>query len=630
MPLTQGLFDHATNEVCTVDFETEAIGPRPAQYPPVPVGVSIRWPNGFSEYLAWGHPVGNNCTFEQARTRLWTAWQHPCLFHNSAFDMEVAFAHLGFPAPRVWHDTYFLLFLCYPHAQTYSLKPTAEWLLSEPPTEQDAMRDWIVKNVPGATKKNFGAHISKAPVSLVEPYAIGDCTRTYGIFRLLWPHVRSRMMAPYMRERALMPVLTKASRRGIRVNRELAGVWDARMLQAITDADARLHALLGPVNLDANEELADALENCSAVEPDTWPLTSTGKRSVSKKSIAKLVADPVLRDLILYRNTAATLQRTFLTGWLDASQYDGRLHCQWHQVKSDDGGARTGRIASSAPNLANVPNPQDRVVVPAGLPPLPNLRKLLLPEEGCVWVSADYASQELRHAAHFEAGPLMEAYQQNPDLDLHEYGRAKAHRASGLAILGDPKDGRKKTKIVNFSTLYGAGIDNLSEQLDMTDKAEVRKLRDVILDSMGNLRRLRDQATQRWRLGKMIRTWGGREVPCQPPIFYKGQRLTFEYKALNMLIQGSAADQTKEALVRLDSSADVELLSQLYDEINSSVPTDMVAEGVRHVRECMEDIQGFDVPFTTDVEVGPTWGDTAPYQEEKHGTRRSGHAALAA
>jgi hypothetical protein len=196
-----------------VDFETEAIGPRPNEYPPKPVGVAIRWEDGRNEYLAWGHPNGNNVSFDDARRALWTAWQRPCVFHNAAFDLEVAHRWLGFPAPVEWHDTMLLLFLCYPHADTYALKPVSEWMLSMPSDERDALTEWILSHVPGATKKNAGAHICKAPTGLVAPYAIGDVERTHGIFTHLWPHVRATMRAAYDRERALLPWLVDASRR---------------------------------------------------------------------------------------------------------------------------------------------------------------------------------------------------------------------------------------------------------------------------------------------------------------------------------------------------------------------------------------------------------------------------------
>ena len=129
----------------TIDFETQAISPRP-HYPPVPVGVAIWEPGRKPEYLAWGHPTENNCTLAQAKTKLKALWGRELLFHNAKFDLDVAETHLGLPLPpweRV-HDTLYLLFLHNPHALSLSLKPASESLLGMPPEEQDAVKAWLL------------------------------------------------------------------------------------------------------------------------------------------------------------------------------------------------------------------------------------------------------------------------------------------------------------------------------------------------------------------------------------------------------------------------------------------------------------------------------------------------------
>ena len=96
----------------TIDFETEAI--IGAGKPPKPVGVAIKVAGGKGKYMAWGHPVGNNCTVEEAGRVLKGLWGGPLLFHNAAFDLSVAQAHFGLPTP-CFHDTLFTLFLVDPH-----------------------------------------------------------------------------------------------------------------------------------------------------------------------------------------------------------------------------------------------------------------------------------------------------------------------------------------------------------------------------------------------------------------------------------------------------------------------------------------------------------------------------------
>jgi hypothetical protein len=163
----------------TLDFETEAIEGNPLVTPPKPVGLAV-WDDCLDPcYITnWGE--------------MHSAWSsylsqdHPddLLFHNAPFDLSVGCAAFGtvWPSWERIHDTMFLLFLADPYAASLSLKPSAERYLGEPPNEQDALHDWIMSNVPEATKRTAGAYISRAPVDLVRPYAIGDVVRTKGLY----------------------------------------------------------------------------------------------------------------------------------------------------------------------------------------------------------------------------------------------------------------------------------------------------------------------------------------------------------------------------------------------------------------------------------------------------------------
>ena len=112
---------------------------------------------GATEYLSWGHTNGtNNSTKQEAYNALVKAYRGPVVFHNAKFDMEVAWTHFGLRYPREWHDTMFLTFLDCPHASSFALKATAERLLKLPPDARDLMHEWIVANIPGATKRTPG------------------------------------------------------------------------------------------------------------------------------------------------------------------------------------------------------------------------------------------------------------------------------------------------------------------------------------------------------------------------------------------------------------------------------------------------------------------------------------------
>ena len=172
-----------------LDFESEAIEPRP-KYPPEPVGLAVL-PDGLPGfYLAWGHPIENGSSKLEARVLLQELFDNESnefIFHNAPFDCSIIEERMSLAVPweRV-HDTMLLAFLANPFGEL-SLKPLAEQLLGEPPTEQDAVRDWLIKHgVCRSTDKGWGAYIARAPGDLVGTYAIGDVKRTLALFKYLY------------------------------------------------------------------------------------------------------------------------------------------------------------------------------------------------------------------------------------------------------------------------------------------------------------------------------------------------------------------------------------------------------------------------------------------------------------
>lgn len=170
----------------TLDFETEAIEGNPLVNPPKPVGLAV-WVEDFEpEYITDWSDMRRHWQDIVEHT------EQPLLFHNAPFDLSVGCHWFDTPWPA-WervHDTMYLLFLADPYAQSLSLKPSAERYLDEPPEEQNALHDWIVENVPEATYRNAGAFISRAPVELVRPYAIGDVERTRRLYDYLTASIR--------------------------------------------------------------------------------------------------------------------------------------------------------------------------------------------------------------------------------------------------------------------------------------------------------------------------------------------------------------------------------------------------------------------------------------------------------
>ena len=578
--------------VTTLDFETEGIEGNPLIDPPKPVGLAVRWPSGTKEYLTDWADMAH--TFDGAvRTG-------PVLFYNAPFDLSVARHWFNIPWPH-WsqvHDAMYLVYLHDPYAKRLSLKPSAERILGIPPDEQDACKEWVMKNVREAKESDWGRWLCKVPVEILAPYAKQDVEDTY----LLWEKlIQEQPTEPYDRERELMPILVGATVKGVRVARPQLEQALERLVPAFEQADCLIRtALQAPgLNPGSGLELATALDNMGYI--DEWVLTPTGARSTAMKNLR--CNNPEITNLLKYRSTLKTYLGTFVKPWLTMSEADGRLHPEWNSTRGDrDGGTRTGRLSSSRPNFQNPPNAAG-LTPPPGLPELPNLRDFILPEEGHVWVKRDFSAQEIRILAHFEDGQLCSAFNANPDLDPHDMAREIIMETRGL------DRPRKAVKQTAFGIIYGMGRPALSADLGCS-QPEAGLMMEAYLEAMPGVRQLQKGTKSRGRSGQPIRTWGGRLIYVEPPKVVKGSMRTFEYKLLNYLIQGSAADQTKEAIIQWDKGKeDAVFMATVHDEINISAPIDKVGECVEHLRVTMEELPGFDVPFKSDLFTGPSWGE---------------------
>ncbi len=588
-----------------IDFETEAIQDGTGRAPR-PVGVAIYYPHSDdSRYYAWGHPSENNCSLPQATQALRNAYRYECVFHNCKFDLEVAWQHLGLPYPEVFHDTMYLLYLDDPIAPTLSLKPSAERLLGMPPEERDAVRDWLVQNrIVGAASKQWGAYISKAPGSIVGRYAEGDVKRTWLLFEMLHRRVTDRGMDPaYQRELSLTPIIAQSEARGIRLDRERLENDVFQYEVYFSQIDLQIYGLLGAeVNLDSGADLAKALLRGGLVEG--LPLTPTGRPSVARKGLTAALAGSPLAPLLAYRGALKTLLSTFMRPWLEMSSGDGRLHPSWNNVRGDKYGTRTGRLSCSHPNMQNVPTEFDFAEVP-GYPALPLMRGYILPEPGEVLIAADYNGQEMRLLAHFAEGKLAEIYNSDPRADIHAVA---AEIVSQMAHI-DLK--RKQAKIVGFSLVYGSGIPHLAEGLNLPYE-EARRVKEAYFRAMPGLKEFLREVSNR----SEVRTWGGRIIPVEPSRIVNGQSWSFGYKLANHLIQGSAADQTKQSILDyVAHSSHGTFLATVHDENVISAPVDRLADEIALLRGSMERLPGFDVPFVAEVETGPNWADLKAYND---------------
>jgi len=590
----------------TIDFETEAIVSG-SGLSPRPVGVSIRPMGAPGHYLAWGHPTENNCTEEQARTELARYWDQELIFHHGKFDIGVAMEHWGFQWPKTWHDTMYLIYLFDPLASTVSLKPSSERILGMPPDEQTAVRDWLMANgVVPYNSKSWGAHISKAPGKLVGKYADGDTERTEKMFTHLYPIIVQRnMLGAYEREIKLAPILYDAEFRGVRVDRErLANdlpLYETMLLQC----EGAIRTRLGDVDIDTPAQVAKALVAAGY----TLRLTPTGRTSTSQDALEEAIKDdPQLLDLLKYRGALKTLLGTFMRPWLSLSERDGRLHPSWNSVRGDDYGTRTGRLSCSNPNLQNVPTEFEFNYsgILAGFLPLPYMRVYILPEEGEVLVAADYNGQEMRILAHFAEGKAAEIYNNDPRADFHEVAARLVQEVAHLSIK------RKQAKITGFSLIYGAGVSALSIQLGVP-MDEGRKIKNGYLKAMVGLADFQRSVESR----SQVKTWGGRIIPVQTPkINADGSSWTFNYKLVNHLIQGTAADQTKQSIIEYHEKPHAgKFLMTVHDENVISVKPELLRDECIALAQSMEGLPDFDVPFIVEIEQGQNWHEMESLNE---------------
>jgi len=605
--------------VSFVDFETEAIEGRP-KYPPVPTSVSIKRPGKKSEYFAWGHPSGNNCTKEDARRALLGVWKSgdDLSFHNGKFDLDVGNVHLDLPIPQ-WdrvHDTMVLAYLDDPHAKKIGLKELAERHLDWKPDERDAVRDWLVANkvVPSTNKKSWGAFISKAPGDIVGPYACGDTDRTAKVQNLLLPRIiKEKMGEAYDRERRLIPVLLENERQGVTVDLTRLEADVKKYQAALEDAAKRIFKLLGgkEFNLDAGEEVADALDK--KYPGISWPLTEKGNRSTSKESLAEVLEGrpPLLLALFTYHSTLTTCVRNFMEPWLRTALISGgKIFTQWNSVaQPEGGGTRTGRL-SSTPNFQNIPTLKSpnfqkaielwkKYLEKLGLPMLPAVRAYIIASKGNVLIDRDFSQQELRVLAHFEDGAMLDAYKKDPTIDFHSY--------AAQIIFGEATaENRKTTKNTAFGLLYGMGLGALAARLGV-DVAEAKKIRNTYLNMLPGIKDIQNDLKEMARNGRPMRTWGGRLYYCEPPKIIKGIYKSFDYKMFNYLIQGSSADVTKEAWLRYhEMKKHGRLLLTVHDQMLGEVPKKAWKEEMKILKEAMNGI-AIDAPLLSDGSVGTRW-----------------------
>ena len=286
--------------------------------------------------------------------------------------------------------------------------------------------------------------------------------------------------------------------------------------------------------------------------------------------------------------------------------HKGRIHAEINQLRSDNGGTVTGRFSYSNPNLQQIPARNKELG--------PRIRSLFIPEEGHTWGVFDYSQQEPRLVVHYAA--LQNLYGVDEVLEAYKLGDADFH-----TIVADMAEiPREQAKTINLGLFYGMGKNKLQAELGVSkEKSDdlfkqyhrkvpfVKQLMDAVM------KRGQDRGQIRTLLGRLCRfhLWEPNQFGIHKPLTHDaalaehgpGIKRAYTYKALNKLIQGSAADMTKKAMIELHKEGIIPHI-QVHDELDISVK-----DNADKIKEIMENAVSLEVPNKVDYESGPNWGE---------------------
>jgi DNA polymerase I-like protein with 3'-5' exonuclease and polymerase domains len=543
------------------------------------------------------------------------------IFHNAIYDM--CWIHrLGLTVHGTIVDTMIMTSLVNENRFRYDLNSVANDYTGMGKNEsalQEAAKEW------GVDPK---AEMYKLPAMYVGEYAEKDAEITLALWQELKKEIEFQDLQSIVElEQKVFPCILDMKIKGVRVSEEQVEGLEYKLKKTYDSHIKRIHDETG---IYPEVWAAKSIESvCLRLGINDFDRTEKTKKPSFTKNYLKnheghrnskiLRAVASARELDKLRNTFLKSIKNYV--------YKGRIHADIHQLRGDFGGTITGRLSYSNPNLQQLPNYSD---IGKGI------RSIFLPEEGHRWGCFDYSQQEPRLVVHYALATLGttgvasiadkygEAYKNPDDLDIQK--AADFH--SMVAQIADIPRGQAKT--INLGLFYGMGKAKLQAQLGVTEAVakdllatyhrKVPFVKQLIYHTM-------DRAQQRgWIrtiLGRKCRfnKWEPRTFGMHKPQTFEEASLehglgnikrAFTYKALNKLIQGSAADMTKQAMVNL-REAGITPMIQLHDELNVSYENEKQAN---NIKEIMEQAVPLKVPNKVDFEDGECWGDIINNREE--------------
>jgi len=595
------------------------------------VGIAVAV-DGYKAYFPIAHGEGPNMDRKKVLDWFTDVCQSPAtkIFHNAMYDV-CWIKNLGIKINGLIIDTMIAASIIDENRFQYSLNSLSWVYLNQ--GKNEALLTKAAKER-GLDPK---ADMWKLPAMEVGAYAEKDAELTL----LLWHHLKRIIIEDDLQdifnlETDLFPCLVDMRHLGVRVDIEKADQLKTAM--AIKEKN-----LLQQIKIETgiDTQIWAARSIAQVFEKLKLPYSRTEKTDSPSftKNFISTHNHPVVR-MIAEARKINKVSTTFIDTILNHSHL-GRIHADINQIRSDDGGTVTGRFSYANPNLQQIPARDPDTG--------PLIRSLFIPEEGCTWGTFDYSQQEPRLVAHYalrfgldSAAPISEAYQEDPKTDFHQ-------------IVADMAEiDRKEAKTINLGLFYGMGKAKLQNELNVSkDKADelfntyhgrvpfVKQLMNQVMSAAQSKGQIKTLLGRRCRFPKyepILRgsDWGTfvpaedhdtmlelqemgphlkdrdgnilKDTKGNPKKNYwhnNSTRRAFTYKALNKLIQGSAADMTKKAMVDLYKEGLIGHI-QIHDELDFSIESDSQAKKIKDIMENAVDLK---VPNKVDYESGPNWGE---------------------
>ena len=452
---------------------------------------------------------------------------------------------------------------------------------------------------------NPKSEMYKLPSMHVGAYAERDAEVTLGLWQEMKKEIISQDLEDiFSLESDLFPCLVDMRFKGVRVDIERAHKMKKEFKKAEKEL---LHKIKGETNIDTQIWAARSVANVFDMLRLEYPRTEKTEAPSFTKNFLQEHKHPVV-NMIAQAREINKAHTTFLDSII-SYEHKGRIHAEINQLRNAGGGTVTGRFSYQNPNLQQIPARNKDLG--------PKIRSLFIPEEGHTWGVFDYSQQEPRLVVHYASlyklpsvYDVVDSYQTDANSDFHQ-------TVADMAEIP-----RSQAKTINLGLFYGMGKAKLQAELGVT-KEKAADLFNQYHAKVPFVKQLMDKASNRAQDRGQIRTLLGRLCRFhlwEPNSFGMHKAMTHEdalaehgpgikraytYKALNKLIQGSAADMTKKAMLELYKEGIIPHI-QIHDELDLSIENDAQA---KKIIEIMENAVTLEVPNKVDYEFGKNWGE---------------------